>query len=99
MTNRRPRGAGRPGSREHPSHRGETGSRRTARRGDEALKLARDQAVPLLTTFNATVASLLPILKGVVRQQEEGGPRSQQREIRYRWYNRAARIRRGLPCS
>jgi len=42
---------------------------------DEALKLARDQVVPLLTTFNASVASRLPILQDVVRQQEEGGPR------------------------
>jgi hypothetical protein len=46
---------------------------------DDALRVARDTVVPLLTTFNATVASLLPILQDVVREQEDRGHRRQIR--------------------
>jgi hypothetical protein len=42
---------------------------------DEALKIARDQVVPLLTTFNATVASLLPILQELARYRDDGPSR------------------------
>jgi hypothetical protein len=37
---------------------------------DEALKVARDQVVPILTTFNATMAALLPLLQELVRNRE-----------------------------
>lgn len=42
----------------------------------EALRFARDDLAPLLTTFNATVAALLPILQQMVR---DGSPAPRRR--------------------
>jgi hypothetical protein len=38
---------------------------------DEALKVAREDIVPLLTSFTATTSALLPLLQDLVRRQEE----------------------------
>ena len=37
---------------------------------DDALRVARDQFVPLLVQFNATVAALLPLLQEMVSRRE-----------------------------
>lgn len=37
---------------------------------DEALRIARDQVVPLLISFNSTTGSLLPLLQEIVRYRE-----------------------------
>jgi hypothetical protein len=37
---------------------------------DEALKVARDQVVPILGSFTSTTAALIPLLQEVVRAQE-----------------------------
>jgi hypothetical protein len=42
---------------------------------DEALRIAQDQLIPLLTSFTATTQSLIPLLQGLVRNREEGGRR------------------------
>lgn len=41
---------------------------------DDALKVAQDQLVPMLISFNATVGALLPLLQQVVARQERGIP-------------------------
>lgn len=43
---------------------------------DDALKFARDDLVPLLTSFTATTSALIPLLQEVVRSQESGGGQS-----------------------
>lgn len=40
---------------------------------DDALKFARDDLVPILTSFNATTTALIPLLQELVRSQEGGG--------------------------
>jgi hypothetical protein len=37
---------------------------------DDALRVARDQLVPVLFAFNASVSALLPILQEIVRNRE-----------------------------
>ena len=37
---------------------------------DDALRIAQTQIVPLLVTFNATVAALLPLLQELVSRRE-----------------------------
>lgn len=37
---------------------------------DDALRIAQEQIVPLLVTFNATVAALLPLLQELVGRRE-----------------------------
>jgi hypothetical protein len=37
---------------------------------DAALAMARDHVVPLLTSFNASVSALLPVLQELVHQRE-----------------------------
>jgi len=37
---------------------------------DDALRIAQDQVVPLLVSFNATVAALLPLLQELVSRRE-----------------------------
>jgi hypothetical protein len=39
---------------------------------DEALKVARDQIVPLLSSFTATTGALIPLLQEIVRTREGG---------------------------
>ena len=40
---------------------------------DDALRIAQEQVVPLLVTFNATVAALLPLLQELVSRREGNG--------------------------
>jgi hypothetical protein len=45
---------------------------------DEELRMARDQIVPLLSSFTATTTALIPLLQELVRHQEggsQGAPR------------------------
>ena len=42
---------------------------------DDALRIARDQIVPMMSSFNATVSALLPVLQALISQQERGGGR------------------------
>lgn len=49
---------------------------------DEALKFARDDMVPLLSSFTATTTALIPLLQEVVRNQEAGGGHSGPRRVR-----------------
>jgi hypothetical protein len=52
------------------------------RRADEQLRFAQDQLVPLLVSFNATVAALLPVLQDLTRQREDNpAPRRRGREL------------------
>jgi hypothetical protein len=37
---------------------------------DAALKIAQDQIVPLLVSFNSTASSLIPLLQDIVRDRE-----------------------------
>ena len=40
---------------------------------DDALRIAQTQIVPLLVSFNATVAALLPLLQELVSRREGNG--------------------------
>jgi hypothetical protein len=40
---------------------------------DDALRIAQEQIVPLLVSFNATVAALLPLLQELVSRREGHG--------------------------
>jgi hypothetical protein len=44
--------------------------RRAEEQRDEALRVARDQMVPLLSQFTAATGSLMPILQELVRDRE-----------------------------
>jgi hypothetical protein len=44
--------------------------RRAEEQRDEALRVARDQMVPLLSQFTAATSSLMPILQELVRDRE-----------------------------
>ena len=46
---------------------------------DDALKVAREQLVPALVAFNATMAALVPLLQEMVRGQEDRGERNPRR--------------------
>jgi hypothetical protein len=37
---------------------------------DDALRIAQDQLIPLLTSFTVTSQALIPLLQGLVRDQE-----------------------------
>jgi hypothetical protein len=42
---------------------------------DEALRVARDQFVPILTSFTASASSLIPLLQELVSRREREGSR------------------------
>src|ERR1700761_724183 len=44
-----------------------------AEQRDDAIKIAQTQVVPLLTSFNATMTALLPLLQRLVADQEAHG--------------------------
>jgi hypothetical protein len=50
-----------------------------AEQRDDAVKIAQTQVVPLLTSFNATMTALLPLLQRLVAEQEAYGPASRRR--------------------
>jgi hypothetical protein len=41
---------------------------------DEALKVAREQVIPLLINFTSATQSLLPLLQGLITQHERNPP-------------------------
>jgi len=45
---------------------------------DEALRMANDQIVPVLASFNATMSALLPVLQDLVARGETRATRSRQ---------------------
>jgi hypothetical protein len=45
---------------------------------DEALRMANDQIVPVLASFNATMSALLPVLQDLVARGEVRASRSRQ---------------------
>lgn len=48
--------------------------REIERERDEALRVARDQLIPLLVNFTSATQSLLPLLQALIRQAGGGGP-------------------------
>jgi hypothetical protein len=46
---------------------------RLAEQRDDALTVLRDQVAPILIQFNSTMATLLPVMQDVVRNQERRG--------------------------